>query len=276
MSETYDPAAFDAFEEAGWSRVAPRYEAFIVRLTGGTVQRLLDAAGVGSEKRVLDVATGTGLAAAAAAGGGADVVGVDVAAEMIEQARSLHPEVEFVQGDVYALPFADGTFDAVLCNFGLLHFGRPEDAAAELVRVLAPDGRLALTVWDLPERARPQGVLLEAVHEVGAEMPPDVPPGPPLFRFADPAEMTSLLTGAGLAEIEVDSVAFVVPVADFDEFWDGMIENGVRIRAIVHGQPEDVARRIREGVEKRLAPYRTDRGLEIPVSATLASGTKPK
>jgi SAM-dependent methyltransferase len=225
---------------------------------------------------VLDVATGTGLAAAAAARRGAQVVGVDVAEAMVEQARSLHPEVEFLQGDVYALPFADGGFDAVLCNFGLLHFGRPEDAAGELARVLAPGGALALTVWDLPERARLQGVILEAVHEVGAELPPDVPPGPPLFRFADKSDVTGLLRGAGLVEVEVSRVAYDVTVADFDEFWNGMVENGVRLRAIVHGQPEDVARRIREDVQRRLEDYRVGDGLAIPVSATLASGRKPR
>jgi SAM-dependent methyltransferase len=271
----YDADAFDAFESAGWQRVAPRYDEFIARLTGGTVDQLLDAARIGSETRVLDVATGTGLAAGAAARRGARVVGVDVVSAMVEQARTLHPELEFVEGDVHALPFADGSFDAVVCNFGLLHFGRPEDAASELVRVLVPSGRLALTVWDLPERARPQGVLLEAVHEVGAEMPPDVPPGPPLFRFADPVEMTSLLRGAGLGEIEVGTVGFVLPVADFDEFWNGMIEHGVRIRAVVHGQPEEVARRIRAAAEEGLESYRTAAGLEIPVTATLAAGTKP-
>jgi SAM-dependent methyltransferase len=271
----YDPGAFDAFEEAGWSRVAHRYEDFIARLTGRTVEALLDAAGVGPDMHVLDVATGTGLAAAAAAGRGTRVVGVDVSSAMVEQAHSLHPEVEFVQGDVYALPFEGGSFDAVVCNLGLLHFGRPEEAAAELARVLAPGGGLALTVWDLPERARLQGVILEAVHEVGAELPPDVPPGPPLFRFADETEMTGLLRGAGLGEIEVTRVAYDVMVAGFDEFWNGMVENGVRLRAIVHGQPEDVARRIREGVQRRLEEYRLDGGLAVPVSATLASGRKP-
>jgi ubiquinone/menaquinone biosynthesis C-methylase UbiE len=140
VSDAYDPDAFDAFESAGWQRAAPRYDEFIARLTGGTVEKLLDAARVGSGMRVLDVATGTGLAAGAAANRGAQVVGVDVVAEMVEQARSLYPELEFVEGDVHALPFADNSFEAVVCNFGLLHFGRPEDAASELARVLAPTG----------------------------------------------------------------------------------------------------------------------------------------
>jgi SAM-dependent methyltransferase len=275
MSQTYDPEAFDAFEEAGWSRVADRYEDFIARLTGGTVEALLDAAGVRPEMRVLDVATGTGLAAAGVARRGAQAVGVDVAAAMVEQARSLHPEVEFVQGDVYALPFAQRSFDAVLCNFGLLHFGRPEEAAGELARVLTPGGALALTVWDLPERARLQGVILETVHEVGAELSPDVPTGPPLFRFAGESEMSGLLRTAGLDEIEVSRVGYEATVASFEEFWNGMVENGVRLRAIVHGQPEDVARRIREGVQRRLDEYRVDGGFAVPASATLASGRKP-
>jgi SAM-dependent methyltransferase len=64
-------------------------------------------------------------------------------------------------------------------NFLMLHLGRPERAAAEFVRVLAPGGRLALTVWDLPERARFLGVLLEALAAAGASPPEDIPVGPP-------------------------------------------------------------------------------------------------
>jgi len=109
---------------------------------------------VGPGARVLDVATGPGYVAARAAARGAAAVGVDIAAAMVSLAARRHPELEFRQGDAEALPFADASFDAVLGNFVMLHLGRPEQAAAEFARVLAPGGRLALTVWDLPQRSR--------------------------------------------------------------------------------------------------------------------------
>ena len=86
--------------------------------------------------RVLDVGSGPGYVAAAAAARDATAVGVDVAPAMVALARTLHPQVEFVQGDAEHLQFADDSFDAVVANFAILHLGRPEQAAAEFARVL--------------------------------------------------------------------------------------------------------------------------------------------
>lgn len=84
------------------------------------------------------------------------------------------------------------------------HVARPGQAARELARVLAPGARLVLTVWDLPERARFIGVLLDAVAEAGASPPADVPLGPPFFRFSDEQEMVRLLGDPG-AEVPVSA-----------------------------------------------------------------------
>ena len=121
---------------------------------------------------MLDVATGPGYVAASAAERGAVTVGLDNSEAMLSLARRGHPEIEFRRGDVEALPFPDGSFDAVVGNFILLHLGRPEQAAAEFVRVLAPGGRVALTVWDLPEKARLLGVLVDAVAAAERDSPP--------------------------------------------------------------------------------------------------------
>ena len=111
-----DPEAFDAFEAAGWEEKAAAYERFFGVITGRLVEPLLDAASVGVGTRVLDVATGPGWVAAQAAERGASVVGVDVAEAMIARARSAHPGLEFRWADAHELPFADGSFDAVLGN----------------------------------------------------------------------------------------------------------------------------------------------------------------
>jgi SAM-dependent methyltransferase len=81
------------------------------------------------------------------------------------------PRAEFREGDAQALPFPDRCFDAVVSNLGLPHFGRPEQAVAEFRRVLTDEGRLALTAWNFPARARLVGVLLDAAQEVGIASP---------------------------------------------------------------------------------------------------------
>jgi ubiquinone/menaquinone biosynthesis C-methylase UbiE len=107
-----------------------------VRVPGGAVRRTISI----TRSRVLDVATGPGLAAAAARVRGAMAIGVDVSPGMVALARRAHPGIEFQVAEVVALPFPDRSFDAVICNFGLGHFPEPEAALAECVRVLVPGG----------------------------------------------------------------------------------------------------------------------------------------
>ena len=129
--ETSGQDAFNRFEAEGWEHRADGYHVLADGLTTRVIELLLDAAGVDSGTRVLDVATGPGYAAEAARLRGADVVGVDVAGAMVTLAQRLHPEIEFRQADAERLPFDAGSFDAVVGNFMILHVGRPEPLTAE-------------------------------------------------------------------------------------------------------------------------------------------------
>jgi len=270
-----DPDAFNTFEAAGWEEKAAAYEGAFASLTGQTIEPLLDAASVGAGTRMLDVATGPGHVAGHASRRGALAVGVDIAPAMVEIARELHPGLDFRQADAQALPFEDACFDAVVGNFAILHLGRPEQAVAEFVRTLHPGGALALTVWDLPVRMRITGVLVEAVHEVGATPPEDLPAGPDFFRFSDDDEFEALLRDGGLEDRRVTTIAFTHHMRTADEIWDGLTGATVRMSALVMAQPEDTRQRIREAFDRGLEDYRTADGFELPVSVKLASGRKP-
>ncbi len=270
-----DPDAFNAFEAAGWEQRAAGYHDFFGPITTRVIDQLLDAAEVERGMRVLDAASGPGYVAAACAERGADVVGVDVTAEMVSLARTLCPGLEFRQADAEQLPFVDGSFDAVIANFLILHVGRPEQVAAGLARVLRPGAKLALSTWDVPERARLLGVLVEAVAEAGGQPTTDVPPGPPIFRFADEGEFARLVDGVGLRDVDVRTVAFTHRSSSSEELWNGLIGGTVRTRALVLAQPEGTQAHIRAAFDRLVRPYATDGGLEIPVSVKLASGRKP-
>ncbi len=269
-----DPDAFREFEAAGWEKVGDPYHHFWGPITGRVIDPLLDDAKVGRGARVLDVATGPGYVAARAADRGASVVGVDIAHQMVTLARTLHPAIEFRQGDAEDLPFPDNSFDAVVANFGVLHLGRPERAAAECARVLKPGGSLALSVWDAPERARILGVFVSAVQEAGAAPPADIPPGPPFFRFSLDDEFTRLLTAAGLKEINVRRISFTHRVPGADELWNGGANATVRTSALILRQAPETQRRIRAAFDRLVQEYAVDEGLELPVSVKLASGLK--
>ena len=229
---------------------------------------------MGQDTRVLDIATGPGYVAAEAAGRGARVWGVDVAEAMVARAQAEHPGVEFMQADAQSLPFQNGAFDAVVGNFGLPHFGRPELAVAEGARVLAPDGRLALTTWDAPAEMRMFGVFLEAVADAGAGPPDGLPPGPDVFRFSDDGEFRRLLEGERLVDVEVQRAAFTHAVRSFEDFWSALQRGTVRMASLLHGQSDETRERIRAGLERRLAAYASDGRFDVPVSVKLAAGRK--
>jgi SAM-dependent methyltransferase len=272
---TVDPDAFNAFEAAGWEKRAGGYHSFFAPITTRVIETLLDAAEVERGTRVLDVATGPGYVAAACAARGAAVVGVDVADEMVALAGRLNPGLDFRQGDAEHLPFDDRSFEAVVANFLILHLGRPEQAAAEFARVLEPGGHVALSLWDVPERARLFAVFLDAIAEAGATAPPGVPAGPPFFRFSDEEELTRLLGDAGLTDVAVRTVSFTHRLADADELWDGFLEGTVRTRVLVLGQPPETQARIRGAFDELVREYADDGGVELPVSVKVASGRGP-
>lgn len=275
LSGEIDPDAFNAFEARGWETKADGYDRFVGRVTGRFVEPLLDAASVGAGTRVLDLATGPGYAAAAASARGASAIGVDVAAAMVALAGRLHPELEFRRADAQELPFADASFDAVVGNFLILHLGRPEQGMAEFVRVLRPGGSVALTSWDYPDRARVLGIFQDAVADAGAAPPADLPAGPDLFRFSDDAEFDALMRDEGLEERAVTTIAFTHAVPSFDELWDGFLAGSLRMAVRITSQDEETQERIRASLERVVEEYRRDGGLELPVSAKLASGRKP-
>lgn len=275
MTGEFDAEAFSSFEVAGWERQAEPYHDFFAPITTRVAEPLLEAAAVDRDDRVLDVGTGPGYVAAAAAARGASTVGVDVAEAMVEMARAAHPAVDFRRADAERLPMADGTFDAVVGNFAVLHLPRPERAVAEFRRVLSPGGSVALSTWDAPERCRLAGVFVDAVARVGAPPPPEVPPGPSFFHFADEETFRGLLTAAGLTDVTVRTIGFTHDLTGPDALWHGLLGGTVRSRTLVFGQPPAVRRDIRAAFDELVGAYRTDDGLAIPVSVKIASARRP-
>jgi ubiquinone/menaquinone biosynthesis C-methylase UbiE len=267
---------FKAFEAAGWSRRAATYGRVSGAITARFVGALLDAARVGAGMRVLDVATGPGHVAAAAAARGAEPVGVDIAEGMLAVARRDHPQLDFRYGDAEALPFANSWFEAVVGAFVLNHLPRPEVAAAELARVLASGGRLALSVWDAPERARLIGLVRDAVARAGAAPSAEPPAGPDAFRFADDAQLRALLEDAGLEDVAVETVAVSHRVAgDAMEVWDGLLAGSVRSAAAVEALSPAARERARAAFAELVEPHRVAGGYELPAVAKLGSARRP-
>lgn len=125
--------------------------------------------------RILDVACGTGNVCIPAARAGGAVTGVDIAPNLLEQAKKRAAaeklDIHFKEGDAEELPFADGEFDIVLTMYGAMFAPRPECAAAELLRVCKPGGQIAMANWTA------QGFVGKTFQLMAKTVPP--PPGIP-------------------------------------------------------------------------------------------------
>jgi len=141
-----------------FDRIAPVYDAMNRIMTAGLDvrwRRLAAQSAVRPGDRALDAACGTGdLALADLKAGASRVTGLDFSERMLERARGKSSAIEWVQGDMLALPFADETFDAATVGFGVRNVADLELALRELRRVLRPDGRLAIL-----EITQPRGAL---------------------------------------------------------------------------------------------------------------------
>ena len=265
--------AFREFEHAGWEQAGEKYLRTFLAVTNQATGPLLDAVGVGGGSRVLDVATGPGNVAAAAAARGAVVTGIDFSAAQIAIARGLNPGIAFEEGDAENLDFADASFDAVVMNFGLLHFPNPERALAEAHRVLAPGGRLAFTVWAPPERAPPFAILMGSIEEHGT-LEVDLPPGPPMFRFADPDEARRVLEGTGFANMESREVELTLRLGAPDDLFDFFREGGIRSAGLLDGQTPAARDAIRATMRDKTAAYADANGVEMPMPCVLTSAVR--
>jgi demethylmenaquinone methyltransferase / 2-methoxy-6-polyprenyl-1,4-benzoquinol methylase len=130
-----------------FDRIAPVYDVMNHVMTAGLDRRwrriTIDET-VRADDRVLDACCGTGDLAIGARSRGADVVGLDFSERMLERAARKEPQIEWVQGDVLALPFEDASFDAVTVGFGVRNVEDLEAGVRELRRVLRPGGRLGI------------------------------------------------------------------------------------------------------------------------------------
>ena len=120
--------------------------------------------------RMLDVACGAGQIAIPAARTGAQVTGIDIATNLIEQARARAQaellNVRFDEGDAEMLPYADASFELVTTLIGAMFAPRPEQVAAELVRVCQPQGRIIMANWT------PEGFVGQMFKIIGKHVPP--------------------------------------------------------------------------------------------------------
>jgi SAM-dependent methyltransferase len=250
------------------------YDLYIGRWSRLFVPALLDAAEIKSGDRVLDVATGTGEAAQLAlerVGHAGLVVGSDISPAMLNEActRLSSPRFLPVVSDGQSLVFPDSTFDAVLCQLGLMFFPDPASGLTEFRRVLRSGRRAAVCVISLASRAPMWGILAETLCGV---LPAHVQTLLLSFSLADAARLERMLGVAGFSDRRVTREICRDRVPSFDEYW-APIEAGIgSLPQAYLALPEESRLAVRDEVHRKLMQFETEGQLDLSVEMLIASG----
>jgi len=246
-------------------QAAAEYDRAFAHVAAYFMPFLLRAAHVAPGMRVLDIATGTGLsaeAALAAVGPTGHVTAADISPAMVGKAAARlgkMPNVSVIVEDGQALSFPDESFDAVLCNLGLMFFPDPVRGLLEFRRVLRPGGRAAVSVNTVVERsynhqinvmiARYVPSLAEAVTRT--------------FALGEAVKLRLLFSQAGFGDFETDTVSHTFVLPSFDDYYGPFERGGASTGQALAALPEEIRSAVREQVRRDL----NDTGGPIEVQA---------
>jgi SAM-dependent methyltransferase len=227
-------------------------------------------------KRIIETAAGTGVLTETLheALPEAEIIATDLNQPMLAVAseRIRSDRVTFVTADAEELPFDDGGFDLVVCQFGAMFFPDKVRGHAEARRVLGKGGRYLLAIWDEIERNE----LSNAAQAALIDVFPDDPPlfmreGP--FGYADPLRIEADLHDAGFDSVEIETIELTSRSRSATEAAKALCYGtpmGVEVEDREHGSLDRVFRR----VEQALRRFESSDGIEAPMAAHIVTATK--
>jgi ubiquinone/menaquinone biosynthesis C-methylase UbiE len=246
-----------------FNRLAPDYDAAGCFAYFG--RRLVEEVGVKPGQHVLDVATGLGAVlfpAAERVGPTGTVVGIDLAERMVrdtdDEAKRRGISARAVVMDAEHLDFPTGTFDCVLCGFGLMFFPALDRALSEFRRVLKPGGRLGVSTWRVSQADDLRAVL----DDMGIDGPGE--PG----WITEPNKLQELLERAAFSDARVIVDATVFRYSNLDQYWQNARGTGLRRRLDVLDVGQSA--RVRAALAKRVRPHQRSDGIYLEATALLA------
>ncbi len=216
------------WQEAGdaWGSRARDWACLFEHYATDVILAVFDRLGVGPGTSLLDVACGSGLAIRFASATGASTAGIDAASSLIDIARDRAPDADLRVGDMFALPWADESFDAVMSINGI--WGGCEAALAETHRVLRPGGSIALSFWghghlDLRPCFKAFAAHAPAAHVDGMRRTNGI---------ARPGVAEEMLASAGFEQIERDGRVSTLEWPDEETAWRALSSIGPAVPAL--------------------------------------------
>ena len=247
---------------------------FVPALFGQWAPRIADAAKVEPNHKVLDVACGTGVLARevhSRMGPGGAVVGLDPSPGMLAVANELTPAVDWRQGVAESIPFPDRSFDAVVSQFGLMFFADRHKALREMLRVLTPEGRLVVAVWDALANIPAYAAEVALLERIAGERAADALRAP--FVLGDRENLSTMFSAAGAASTAIRTDAGRARFPSIRVMVEADLRGWLPVMgvALTEEQIEDILHEAEHALAEYVGP---DGGVSFKVWAHLATGTK--
>jgi SAM-dependent methyltransferase len=255
---------------AVWSSGGEAYDV-ISRQIGAALEHCVARLDPRPGENILDLATGTGWTSRLVARRGANVVGADIASELlaaaIRRARNEGLQIEYQIGDAERLPFADRAFDGVISTFGVMFASCPEAAAAEFARVCRPGGRIALATW-LPDSSVFK--MFQVMRRFMPSPPSPAPPSP--FEWGNKDRVRALL--AGDFDLQFEQGVATSFERDGAGAWDAFVAGYGPIKALAKSLDDDRRNQLREALIAFHDRYRTELGISMPRQYLITLGKR--
>ena len=233
---------------------------------------VLDAAAVQPGQKVLDVACGTGVLARDAksrVGEDGAVTGLDAAPGMLAVAQQLAPTLEWRQGIAESLPFADRFFNAVVSQFGLMFFQDRPAAIREMMRVLAPGGRVAVAVWASLQDSEAYPDVVALLERLAGQRAADALRAP--FVLGDRDALAEIFQEAGMDAVQISTHHGTARFPDIETMVEADLRGWLPVMGVMLSE-EKIASILAEA-EQVLARYVTADGtVQFDAPALIVTG----
>ena len=243
-------------------------------------QEIINAVKPAGKEIILDIAAGTGepgLTIATMLDGGKVVI-TDLAEDMLAIARENAASrnisnIETKACDVCDLPFEDNSFDAISCRFGFMFFPDMQLAANEMLRVLKTGGKIATSVWNIPEKnfwvTATMGTIMKNM-----ELPPPPSGAPGMFRCCKPGLMKEIFEKAGFKNITEKEVTSKLRSGTVDRYWEMITEVGAPIVAALSKADDAIRQKIKKEVFELVSQKYPGNNVAIDASAIVIAAEK--
>jgi ubiquinone/menaquinone biosynthesis C-methylase UbiE len=284
-TESDDLARYKEGQRQQWDSVAAGWKKWCRAIENGAQhvsKRMVELAEVKPGQRVLDIATGIGepaLLAASRVGAAGLVVATDLSSQMLDIARERAntlglTNVKFIESDVQGLDFPDGSFDTILCRWGVTSLPNPSNTLVAIRRMLTPSGWFATAVWEVEPKGRPMASIATDVAREIFDLP-SARLGVPALSGSAKNALEKEMIHAGFTDVRVEEMTLTLELPSAEDCTQYLMDVSPEFATLLSDKSSGQQEEYRQRLAEKLRPYvMVDGSVRVPNVTICAAGRR--